>query len=731
MPTTRIISVVIAASICAFQLYAFAQSTSQRATDMSTSGKAQPQTEGNKDGNKAEESAARIRRAIPTLPALIRGSDYLLNTEGQRATQNQLVTSANVKDPAIDAFPVAGGLPVEAAEPVQVPANQFTVALPKFYATIPVLDSISTGDWHFKAGSPELSLRHGPDGMRGFRSATPGISATGPLAGSKLLLFQGFEYRLSKTSVHNLFDERQDTRYQSYDWNTHFEIKASRRHSLSTRLALFSQELDFAGLGGLITVEATPNYLMGGGQLFFSDAYTSTGGAIVSSSLSVRKLRLHVLPQGDKPMEFIEQGELRGNYFDTMHRSSSRGDWREAVRLPELNELGRHQFTFGAAFARSSFNSSHFSRTIILRGEDDDELTSITNFAGSPFESLAVNETTLWAEDKWALSSRASFTLGLRHDWTTLSRSNEWSPRLGFVLLPLKNTVVRGGVGVFYDIMPLTAGTFTSGRQRVVQFFAEGVPTGEPRTLSNVTSREHLKTSSVLGWNFEIDREVSGRLFLRAKVEERSARNVLVIRPNLTAPRTTAILLADDGKSRYRELETTATYRLGRSSTVNFSYIRSTSDGDQNAFSTVLGTFEKSFIGTNRHARSRSDTPNRFLAWGEVQGPWRLMLSPGLDVHSGFPFSFTDASNHVAPEADFGRYPRSASLDFGLHRDFDLSELGRNGKVRLGVRIFNLTNHFNPRGVDVTEDETEKSPVLRGFFDSPGRTYRATLVVNF
>src|SRR6185295_16785017 len=203
-----------------------------------------------------------------------------------------------------------------------------------------------------------------------------------------------------------------------------------------------------------------------------------------------------------------------------------------------------------------------------------DELTSITNFAGSPFESLAVNETSLWAEDRWAPSSRASFTLGLRYDWTTLSRRNEWSPRLGFVLLPLRHTVIRGGVGVFYDIMPLTAGTFTSGRQRVVQFFAQSVPTSEPRTLNNVTSREHLRTSSVLGWNFEIDQEVSGSLFLRAKAEERRGRNVLVVRPNLTAPRTTAMVLSDQGKSRYRELETTAAYRLRRASTLNFSYIR-------------------------------------------------------------------------------------------------------------------------------------------------------------
>ena len=247
------------------------------------------------------------------------------------------------------------------------------------------------------------------------------------------------------------------------------------------------------------------------------------------------------------------------------------------------------------------------------------------------------------------------------------------------MLLLLKHTVIQGGVGSLRH--NAAYGRHLHERETASgPVFAEGIPPGGPRT-EQCTSSEHLKTSSVLGWNFEIDQEVSGSLFLRAKAEERNARNVLVIRPDLTAPRTTAMVLSDNGKSRYRELETTAAYRFGRSSTVNVSYIRSTSDGDQNTFATVFGTFEKSFIGTNRHARSRSDTPNRFLGWGEVQGPWRLMLSPGLDIHSGFPFSFTDASNHVAPEADFGRYPRSASLDLGVHRDFDLSELGRNGKV--------------------------------------------------
>ncbi|HWC76797.1 MAG TPA: TonB-dependent receptor [Blastocatellia bacterium] len=692
----------------------------------------QPQTEGTRRANQAEESAGRIRRAIPTLPALVRGTDGLLNIEGARATQRQLVTSTNVKDPATDALPFGGALPVEAAEPVRMPIDQFNVILPKFYSTVATSDQIST-DWHFKAGSPLLSFKHGSNGLEGFRSATPGFAATGPLAGGKLLMFESFDYRLSKTSVENLFGEHADTRYDSYDWNNRFDFKPAQRHSVTARLSLFSQDLDYAGLGGSIAVEATPHYSMRGGQLTFTDIFTSSAGVFVSTTASLRRLRSSVVPQGNKPLLFIEQGETLGNYFDSMRRNSTRAELRQGARFREINWVGRHQLGIGGGIARSWFDSSHFSRTIILGGHDEDELTSITTFAGSPFESLASTEATLWGEDRWTPSPRATFNLGLRYDWTTQSRTNEWSPRLGFAILPFKDgeTVIRGGVGIFYDVFPLTAATFTAGRQRVVQFFDEGEAASEPRLLSNITTREHLRTAHILAWNLEIDHEVSPKLFLRAKAEERNGRNLLLVRPNRSAPLTTALVLSDDGRSRYREFEATASYKPARASAVNFSYIRSSAAGDLNTFASVFGTIEKPFIGSNRYARSRSDSPNRFVAWGYVDAWWGVTLSPAVDVHTGFPFSFTDASNSIAPEADFGRYPRTFSLDLGVHRDFKVTELGRNGKVRLGVRVYNLTNHFNPRGVDVTEDEAEERGVVRGFFDGAGRTYRASLVFNF
>ncbi|PYT08581.1 MAG: hypothetical protein DMF60_04480, partial [Acidobacteria bacterium] len=242
---------------------------------------------------------------------------------------------------------------------------------------------------------------------------------------------------------------------------------------------------------------------MRGGQLSFSDAYTSSSGIIVDSSISYKSLRLRVVPRGSEPMKFVEQGEIFGNYFDNVRHDASRFEWREGLQLPEKSGLGKQHIGFGGGLARSAFDSLRRGNQIILTGEEADELFSVTTFAGSPFESLAANEMTGWAEDCWSPTRRASFTTGVRYDWTTLSRRNQWAPRAGFALLPFKSdrTVIRGGAGIFYDILPLTAGTFTRSRQRVMEFFEEDEPIAEARALGNLTTRSHLKTPHILGWN--------------------------------------------------------------------------------------------------------------------------------------------------------------------------------------------------------------------------------------
>ena len=193
----------------------------------------------------------------------------------------------------------------------------------------------------------------------------------------------------------------------------------------------------------------------------------------------------------------------------------------------------------------------------------------------------------------------------------------------------------------------------------------------------------------------------------------------------------TALVLSDTGESRYREFEATANYRPFNRATANFSYVRSSSLTDVNLFTPNVGTFERLFFSTNRFARSRSDAPDRFLAWGEIRPPGELVITPALDIHTGYPVAFVDADNKVPNEVDFGRLARTISLDLGVHREFAIKAFDRAARLRIGFRVYNLTDHFNPRDAELAEDELQKHPVLIRFFNSVGRSYRASLMLDF
>jgi hypothetical protein len=679
----------------------------------------------------AFEAATRLRRSLGPLPPVVRGQDGLLNPFGQRATQSQLVTSTNVKDPVTDTFAFTPAVPLEASEPVRIPAEQFSVRLSKFYSTVPSVDQFSSSGWHATIGSPLFSLKYF-DGIEGVRAASPGMTLGGPL-GKRVLLLDAFSYRLSKTTIQNEEAEPHDSRYEAYDWNSHSDIDGGKGHSLSARLSLFAQNVGSATLAALISPEASPDFSMGGGSLYFSDSLNSKQGAILESVVAFRRLHVRLLPHGVGPMLFIEQGELEGNYFNTFHEATSRFEWRETLRLPVVKALGQHYLSFGGGYSRSGFDSTRVGSTIVLRGEEEDELTAIINFAGSPVESLTMNEGTLWIEDRWAPTSRYTFTLGQRYDRTSVSRTNEWAPRAGFAIRPFSGdrTVVRGGLGLFFDVIPLTAGTFENGQRRVTQFFDDGIPISGVEMLSNIVVESRLRTAHVLGWNLELDHQLMRRLLVRLRGEERRGRDLLLVTPDKPGSQVTALLLSDTGRSISREFEATASFRATRWGQFSVSYTRSSALSDTNTFATSLGTFEKTVISTNRYAHSRADAPNRFIAWGEFRMPGEVLASPAIDLRTGFPFAFVDADANVTPIPDFGRFPRFASIDLGLHRDFALNPFDRAGKLRLGFSVYNLANRFNPREALMGETPDQKLPVLRGFLNSSGRAFRAAAVFSF
>ena len=62
-----------------------------------------------------------------------------------------------------------------------------------------------------------------------------------------------------------------------------------------------------------------------------------------------------------------------------------------------------------------------------------------------------------------------------------------------------------------------------------------------------------------------------------------------------------------------------------------------------------------------------------------------------------------------------------------LFRDFKVKAYGKVRKVRVGLRVFNLFKHFNPRDFQSNSD----APDAGTFYNGRGRLFRGKLVLEF
>ena len=64
------------------------------------------------------------------------------------------------------------------------------------------------------------------------------------------------------------------------------------------------------------------------------------------------------------------------------------------------------------------------------------------------------------------------------------------------------------------------------------------------------------------------------------------------------------------------------------------------------------------------------DAPTRVLFWGVLEAPFKLTVSPVLDVHTGFPYSVVDEYRQYIGRPDSLRLPRFVSLNLQVTRPF-------------------------------------------------------------
>jgi outer membrane receptor protein involved in Fe transport len=674
---------------------------------------------------RAPNQDEKIESLLPLVPGVVRGPDGRINMRGAQATQaGWLVNSANVTDPATGGQAI--NLPIDVVSSVQVISNPYDPEYGKFTGAVSSVE-IRTSNFdkfHFSVQNLVPRARDRDGSIVGIGAFTPRTTVTGPLIKDRLAFTQSLEYRFVRTPVESLPPLQRDTKLESFDSFSQFDLKISDRQSATLSVAVFPQKFDYLGLNTFTPQSSTTDLHERGYQISAQHSYVRESGALLSSRFAYEEFDADTFPNSQAPYRLLVE-TTEGGFFNLQNRDTDRVQWQEIYQLSPKHFVGDHQLKVGFDFSHSSYDGRQQFFPVDVVGVAGSTVKRIEFGAPSTF-SVHQNEFAWFVGDQWAVGPRLSLNLGLRFDNDSITDSTHAAPRAGLTLALTKDrkTLLKAGGGLFYDRVPLNARAFPFFPDRMVSTFDATGRVVSSTPYNNVITGG-LKNPRSETWNIEIDRQLVEKLLVRVAYQQRNTVHDMVLNPE-TAAGGNFLSLANNGRDFYREFQITGRYQLGRQ-TLNVSYVRSKATGDLNDFNQFFGNDPQAVIEPNSRGPLAFDAPNRFLTWGELNGPWKLMLMPVLDIHTGFPYSLVNEKRDFVGPRNDERFPRFDSFDLQVLRNFGLHFHGKEHSVKLGFGAFNLFNHANYRDVQNDLDSNRSGE----FFNSAVRTFRGKLVFGF
>lgn len=675
----------------------------------------------------------KFQDALPLLPGVVRGPDGMLNVKGARASQSGvLVSSLNATDPVTGNSAI--DLPLEAVELVQVYSNPYSSEYGKFTGAVTSIETRSgSNEFRYLLTNvlPRPRLRDGK--IYGIGSATPRIAVGGPIIKDKLFFFQSFEYRFIRTEVQSLPAAQRDIRLESFDSFSRVDYNINPTNRLAVSLSIFPQKIDGYNLNTFNPLETTVNFHQRGWFFAVNEQATFKNGGLLQSSFSVKDFGVDLYGNNAGPYTIAPQRRF-GGWFDRQHRDSRRAEWLEVYHVPARQWHGQHAVKLGLNINYTTFDGTDISQPVRITRADATTSQSI-NFIGPGVLGRNNGEYAAFVQNKWTINPHVTLDFGLRFDRDGIGRENNFAPRLGFVFSPFADarTILRGGIGLFYDKITLNVGTFDQYQDSVLTTFAaDGVtPIGGPRTLRNVVENNDFKNPYSVAWSFQVDQELSKRMLLRLGYEERLSRREFILDPEFQGVGSDLLVLKNAGRSRYRELQIAARYRLQEKHQLFMAYVRSLATGDLNDLNTYFGNVRNPVIRSNERSLQPFDAPNRLLFWGDIGLPYQVTATPVIDWRTGFPFSLLDEDqNFVGARNRGGRFPDFFSLDLQVTKGLKVpipswgmipaKFRGKKYGGRVGIKLFNITNHWNPRDVQNNLDAGD----FGTYYNTVGRSIR-------
>ena len=650
---------------------------------------------------------ATLADTLPLVPGVVRASDGSVRIVGYGENHSALlVNSVDVTDPATGMFGLT--VPIDSVQNVSVSEMPYLAQYGKFTAGV-VTAETRQGDqkWHYALNDPLPDFRIRSAHLEGLKDASPRLDLSGPLIDRKLYFLQDDEYAINKQEVYTLqfpFNQTTSTAINSFTQLT--EI-LSPNQTLSVSFHFAPHLLAYSGLDYFNPQPVTPdiNVHESTGTLIHRLAI---GDSLMQNTLAITRVSTGIDPQGNAEMILTPIGN-QGNYFGKESRLATRVQWIENWRPRNLHFLGEHNLQIGSVVAHAEDAGDFLARPVLIENSIGQPASRI-DFSGAGSFSVSDLEPSLYVQDHWLLRPNLALDLGTRWESQTITHTVRIAPRAGFAWTPDRSqtTVIRGGVGIFYDNVPLNTYAFSSYPQQTVTLYnSTGGVIGSPIQYINLTEQaaeskfpfiDSAQKSGnfapyTVGWNVEVDRSFSPFMTLRVKYLQGQAHDMLTIQPEVVQNQP-ALVLGSTGFAQTRQLEFTARFGGQQKRQIFFSYVRQYARGTVNDANMYLGNLPFPIMNSNFVASLPSEIPNRFLLWGMYSLPKKFRLMPKIEERSGFPYQPTNLlQQYITPiPGAQPRFPRYFSLDLRASKDIQVTP---KHAIRLSATVMNLTNHFN------------------------------------
>jgi Carboxypeptidase regulatory-like domain/TonB dependent receptor-like, beta-barrel len=654
-----------------------------------------------------------FKQVLPVTPGVLRMQSGKIFIKGVPEGQSMLLLdSADAVDPVTGDFSI--DVPVEAIQSLDVYKAPFGAQYGGFVGGMTQIElKPPPNEWHLVMRDLNPSLRGKAGHLVGFARATPLIRFGGPVWKNKINFAESFLYEMRKPEARGLAWPNDSKKIQGYNSITNFQFILSPRHLMTLSVNLFPRRDQWADLNALVPRPATADRGQKGYSVDGSDSYQFASGGILHTLFKYTTIDTYAHGHGPEEMLVTPSG-IGGNYFNTWSRSAQQDEGRMLYSFPSKQWLGQHELSTGTDVIYRQFDGISQSHPVLLL-RNDGSPTERINFTGAG--NLSADDTNVsgFGQDHWILSSRLALTLGLRYSGQSNGEKADFSPRLGLVyaLDQSAKTILRGGIGTFYDRTPLLAADFASNPAQIITPLGlDGSPTSPALSFRNVCAKmisggpELFPDCSDLGstpynltWRLQISRKISRTITAQVSTLYSHTFKVFVIDP-ISTPGNAMLLLSNRGSSRYHEYEFTVEYQPSEKASLSLSYVRSTSRGDLNSIDNIFVPLQVPVIRPNQYGNLPSDVPNRLTGFGSFKLPWGFTLAPSVDLHSGFPYSNVDVLQNYVGAPNGQRYPIYFSLNWRVYRDFPIPfHLHPGHKFRLGVYSINTTGRQNPTAV--------------------------------